>query len=333
MTLAPVLAETTTSMMRALSVLAMAASPAIAFEAGLPIVCILGEDCFLQQYVDRDRGPGIEDYTCGAQTYDGHEGIDIRIRSTADVQKHVAVVAVAPGLVVGVRDGMRDNLVRTNKDRAAVSDHECGNGVRIDHGEGWHTQYCHLRQGSVLVRKGQQVVAGTKLGEVGYSGDAAFPHVHLQVTKNGMVVDPFLPDLTAPCANEGKPLWSASALVALAYRPGAVLALGFTDRAVTLEELEAGEPLAAPSRQTPIVAYMWAINLQGGDVIDVKVAYAGKTVAENSEKLERNKAQFMLFVGKKPPPGGWLEGTYTCTVEVIRDGKPALKASRTMEVK
>jgi hypothetical protein len=317
---------------RAFLVLVLTSGPAVAFELDLPIGCRLGEDCFLQQYVDRDRGPGTADYACGAQTYDGHKGTDIRIRTTADAEKHVAVLAAAPGLVVGLRDGMRDHLVRSKEDRAAVADHQCGNGVRIDHGEGWHTQYCHLRQGSVRVKKGQQVAAGTKLGEVGYSGDAAFPHVHLQVTKNEIVVDPFLPDLTAPCGG-GKPLWSASTLAALAYRPGILLAAGFTDRAVTLKELEAGAPLAAPSRHTPVVAYMWAINLQKGDVVAIEVRYGGKVVVVSSERLERNKAQLMLFAGKKPPPGGWLEGTYTSSVEVIRDGKPVVKGSQTMALK
>jgi hypothetical protein len=228
---------------------------------------------------------------------------------------------------------MRDHLVRTEEDRAAVAEHECGNGVRIDHGQGWQTQYCHLRQDSVRVKTGQQVAAGTKLGDVGYSGDAAFPHVHLQVTKNGSIVDPFLPDLTASCGSGGKSLWSASAFAALAYRPGTLLAVGFADRAVTLEELEAGASLAAPSRHTPVVAYMWAINLQKGDVVEFEVIYGGKVVVESSERLERNKAQFMLFAGKTPPPDGWLEGTYTSAVEVFRDGKLVVKGSQTMALK
>ena len=321
------------ALLRALLVLVLTSGPAVALELGLPIACTIGEDCFLQQYVDRDRGPGIEDYTCGAQTYDGHKGTDIRIRTTADVQKSIAVLAAAPGVVAGLRDGLRDHLVRTEEDRAAVADHECGNGVRLDHGQGWQTQYCHLRQGSLRVMKGQQVAAGTKLGEVGYSGDATFPHVHLQVTKDGSIVDPFLPDLTASCERGGKPLWSASVLAALSYQPVTLLAIGLTDRAITLGELEAGAPLIAPSRNTSVVAYMWAINLQKGDVVDIELRHGGNVVVKNSERAERNKAQFMLFAGKKPPPGGWAEGTYTSAVQVIREGKPVLKGSQTMAVK
>lgn len=306
---------------------------ALSLELRLPILCTLDEDCFLQQHVDRDPGPTAVDYTCGTQTYDGHKGTDIRIRTTADVQKSVAVLAAAAGIVVGVRDGMRDHLVRSEKDRAAVAGHECGNGVRIDHGEGWQTQYCHLRQGSVRVKKGQQVDAGANLGEVGYSGDATFPHVHFQVTKDGTVVDPFLPDKTAPCGGAGRSLWSEAAFAALAYQPAALLAVGLTDKVITLEELERGTPLAAPRRDTPIIAYMWAINLKKGDVVQVEVTYGGNVVVENFERVERNKAQLMLFAGEKPPLGGWAEGTYTSAVKVIRDDKPVLKGSQTTAVK
>jgi hypothetical protein len=320
-------------LIRALSVLILAAGPAVALEFRLPIDCKLGEVCFIQQYVDRDRGPGVEDYSCGAQTYDGHKGTDIRIRSTADVEKRVAVLASAPGIVVGRRDGIPDHLVRTDADRAAVANHECGNGVRIDHGQGWQTQYCHLRQGSIRVKKGQQVAAGTKLGEVGYSGDATFPHMHLQVSKYAKVVDPFLPDLTAPCGSGRRPLWSASASSALAYQRGTLLVIGFTDHAITLEELVAGPPLAEPSRETPVVAYLWAINLREGDVVDVEITYGGKVVVKNSERLKRNKAQFMLFAGKKAPSDGWLQGTYVAAAKVIRDGRPVFKGSQTTVVK
>lgn len=320
-------------LIRALSILVLTAVSAVALELNLPIDCKLGEDCFVQQYVDRDRGPGVEDYTCGAQTYDGHKGTDIRIRTIADVQKHVAVLASAPGIVVGRRDGVRDHLVRTDEDRTAVAGHECGNGVRIDHGQGWQTQYCHLRQGSVRVKKGQQVVAGTKLGEVGYSGDATFPHMHLQVSKDGKVVDPFLPDPMTPCGTGRGVLWSASASSTLAYQRGALLAIGLTDHVITLDELEAGTPLASPSRETPVIAYMWAINLQKGDVVDVEITYGGKVVVKNSESLDRNKAQLMLFTGKKAPPGGWLEGTYASEAQVTRGGEPVFKGSQTTVMK
>lgn len=309
---------------RAAIVLALTAAPASAFEIGLPVACDLGVDCFLQNYVDRDEGPRMRDYACGAQTYDGHDGTDIRLRSTADVAKGVPVLAVAPGVVIGIRDGVPDRLVRTEEDRVAVGVQECGNGVRIDHGDGWQTQVCHMRQGSVVAKTGDRVETGTKLGEVGYSGAAAFPHVHLSVDKDGETVDPFIAERDAACGASGPRLWSPAVLDGLAYREGVVLALGLVDGPVTLEALEEGAAPAAPASDTPAVAYVWAINLLKGDRLEVALRKDGETVAENAVTLERNKAQYLLFAGKKAPEGGWPKGSYTAEMTVTRDGRAAI---------
>src|SRR3990170_8389893 len=92
-------------------VIFLGSAPAFALELSQPIDCTPGTDCFIQQYVDRDEGPGAQDYACGAETYDGHKGTDIRLRTTADVAKGVAVLATAPGVVAGLRDGMADHLL------------------------------------------------------------------------------------------------------------------------------------------------------------------------------------------------------------------------------
>ena len=70
----------------------------------------------------------------------------------------------------------------------------------IEHGEGWTTQYCHMRQGSVRVRKGDRVAAGAPLGFVGLSGGSEFPHLHIVARHDDRVVDPFTgSEMTAGC--------------------------------------------------------------------------------------------------------------------------------------
>ena len=69
--------------------------------------------------------------------------------------------------------------------RTTSRDRNCGNGVVIRHADGWETQYCHLRRGSVQVAEGDRVEAGEPLGLVGMSGEANFPHVHLSVRRDG----------------------------------------------------------------------------------------------------------------------------------------------------
>ncbi len=152
--------------------LALVAGPVGAADSprfALPIDCVPGATCFVQNYVDHDPSSAWRDYACGARSYDGHDGTDFRVPSMAAVRTGVAVLAAADGVVAGTRDGMPDGSIRENG-KEAVKDRECGNGLVLRHADGWETQYCHLAQGSVAVRRGQTVRAGARLGSVGLSG-------------------------------------------------------------------------------------------------------------------------------------------------------------------
>lgn len=65
----------------------------------------------------------------------------------------------------------------------SVVDSACGRYVVVDHGGGWTTRYCHLRD--VFVTEGQSVTKGTEIGTVGYTGDAYEPHVAFQIRDGG----------------------------------------------------------------------------------------------------------------------------------------------------
>jgi hypothetical protein len=41
-----------------------------------PIDCSLGDDCYIQQYVDHTDGEGVSDFRCSSLSYDGHKGTD-----------------------------------------------------------------------------------------------------------------------------------------------------------------------------------------------------------------------------------------------------------------
>ena len=128
----------------------------------------------------------------------------------------------------------------------AVKDRECGNGVLIDHADGWATQYCHMKKGSIRVDEGDTVATGTPLGEVGLSGMTEFPHVHFTVYKDDTEVDPFALEPATPSSactfagDEGTSIWTPEAKAALAYRPAFVLNAGFADAAVEMEQVEFG---------------------------------------------------------------------------------------------
>ena len=155
----------------------------------------------------------------------------------------------ADGTVKGMRDGVADIFFKKAKPQD-VAGRECGNGVIIDHGGGWETQYCHMKQGSVHVAKGQTVKRGDQLGEVGFSGMADFAHVHLTVRHDGKVVDPFLPDsVGGACLREasGPGLWEPAAAAAFPYKNGELIDCRFRRRAARRQRARDRPPKCRPA--------------------------------------------------------------------------------------
>lgn len=63
-----------------------------------------------------------------------------------------------------------------------------GNVVMIQHSNGLVTLYAHLR--SIQVVAGQYVSQGQQIGLIGSTGNSSGPHLHFEVRKNGVRVDP-----------------------------------------------------------------------------------------------------------------------------------------------
>ena len=63
-----------------------------------------------------------------------------------------------------------------------------GNVVVLDHGNGVRTRYAHMRK--FVVKNGERVRQGQKIGEVGSTGLSTGPHLHFEVWKNGKPVNP-----------------------------------------------------------------------------------------------------------------------------------------------
>jgi hypothetical protein len=72
-----------------------------------------------------------------------------------------------------------------------------GNHVVLDHGYGYKTLYGHMMK--FVVKPGQRVKRGQLIGFVGSTGLSTAPHVHYEVIKNGVKMDPinyYYSDLT-----------------------------------------------------------------------------------------------------------------------------------------
>lgn len=94
-----------------------------------------------------------------------HAGVDL------DVDYGDPVRAAAAGTVI-----------------AAALDGGYGLKVDIDHGNGYHTWYCHLSR--VEVKPGDYVAKGEHIAEVGSTGESTGPHLHYQIMLAGHAVDP-----------------------------------------------------------------------------------------------------------------------------------------------
>jgi len=96
---------------------------------------------------------------------------------------------------------------------------------------------------------------------------------------------------------------------ALAYKAGAVLNTGFAPAAVTMEAVEAGGVPGAAAA-SPLVAYARLIELDAGDSIELTLYDPrGDVLAQTKvAPLATGKAQYLTYVGKKAPAGGWPRG-------------------------
>jgi len=60
--------------------------------------------------------------------------------------------------------------------------------VTIDHGDGYESQYLHMRE--YIVKKGQVVIAGQVIGYCGSTGASTGPHLDFRIFHNGEAVNP-----------------------------------------------------------------------------------------------------------------------------------------------
>ncbi|HEY6892580.1 MAG TPA: M23 family metallopeptidase [Rhodanobacteraceae bacterium] len=146
-------------------------------------------------FVDHDaRFPGfLEDYTCGARTYDldsgyNHAGTDYYLWPYPWLMmdsEAVRIVAAAPGVILEKIDG--------NFDRdCAIAGNGGFNAVFVRQDDGLTASYLHMKNGSQTAKAvGDRVDAGEFLGLVGSSGPSSLPHLHFELRDAANnVVDP-----------------------------------------------------------------------------------------------------------------------------------------------
>lgn len=283
----------------------------------LPLNCQLNQDCFVQNYFDHDTGKGAQDYTCGSETNHGQNGTDLRVPDLSP-SRDLTVRAAAVGRVLRARDGMPDVSVRKTGE-TGVAGKECGNGLVIDHGGSWQTQYCHLAKGSVAVHPGDLVFAGQRVGRVGMSGMTEFPHVHVTVNFEGKPIDPFAFGWDAGRCGSGEVLWDLPQ--GRAYQTDFVINAGFATDRVTIDDIQSGilEQTSFTSSSPALLAVVLAGGLSRGSVLELTLVGpdGGSLATKSVGPLAGPMAQYWMAIGKRRPDSGWPSGVYRATFRMI----------------
>ncbi|WP_053955056.1 peptidoglycan DD-metalloendopeptidase family protein [Inediibacterium massiliense] len=96
-------------------------------------------------------------------------------------RKHTGIDLAAPiGTPVSAADGGKVVFAGTKSGY--------GKCIILEHGSGTQTYYAH--NSKLLVSVGQKVYKGQKIAEVGNTGRSTGPHLHFEVRKNGVPVNP-----------------------------------------------------------------------------------------------------------------------------------------------
>lgn len=329
------------------------------FKMQMPLECNYGTDCFIQNYVDVDNTNLAKDYKCGNNTYDKHTGTDIRLIDIPQMERGVNVLAVNNGVVTGVRNDdptefkyyqyRQLNKFETNPIDSKLA---CGNKIEIKHTNGYRTQYCHLKAGSILVKPGDIVTKGQILGKVGMSGQSEFPHLHIGVYKDGIMlnktfaaIDPF----TSWAVSENKnyscdinhdtTLWDSNTYSNLKYIDGHILSMHLSDKKPNIQFADGSidtnkqkEFIDQARRNLAFrediltkeskYIFLWAefMSIKANDIITFTIENQNGLIVNYVNTLKTNMAQYFAYTGRELK-ASLTSGNYQVKVVLTRDGK------------
>jgi murein DD-endopeptidase MepM/ murein hydrolase activator NlpD len=92
------------------------------------------------------------------------------------------------GIDIAANEGTPVRSIGKGLVKTIGNDPTYGLVIIIDHGSGLETVYAH--NSKVLVKEGYPVLSGTKISEVGSTGNSNGPHLHFEVRKDGVTVNP-----------------------------------------------------------------------------------------------------------------------------------------------
>lgn len=140
-----------------------------------------------------------------------YEEISNKMKSNEKLFESIPAIMPTKGLYISTKFGMRMHPIlkiwrrhpgidfvanvgtpvyATGKGKVVYVGRRGGYGleVEIDHGFGYKTRYAHLSK--LLVKKGQLVNRGDLIAKTGNSGLSTGPHLHYEVSHNGVKLNP-----------------------------------------------------------------------------------------------------------------------------------------------
>jgi len=93
-----------------------------------------------------------------------------------------AVLSPADGIIQEIVDHIPDNEIGTMN-----LAQNWGNTIIIKHHDGLYSSLSHLKTGSIIVKKGEQVKQEQTLAHVGNSGRSPYPHLHFQIQETPFI--------------------------------------------------------------------------------------------------------------------------------------------------
>lgn len=287
------------------------------FKLLFPVKCDLGKSCWILNYMDAaGNDVRAQDFMCGPRTYNTHTGIDIAVRDLITAQNGVDVIAPADGRVVYARSDSIDQIYVPGTQVSF-----CGNGLVILHDSGWETRYCHLKEKSLTVQRGDTIKAGDKIAEIGLSGATSWPHLAFSVLRNGKFYDPFTGRLGMEgCGLTPRPLWTDAGNYP--YHAFSIFNLGFSEEAPDREKIDLG--IAAKPRQLAAgvqALHFWAyaFGMQPGDIVKLTITGPdGQELASDRLTMETAETKSFFTVSHDRGNGLFEPGVYTGLITLER---------------
>ena len=300
---------------------------------GLPVLCDIGKTCFIGRYVDHSivTHPA-QDYTCGTMSAKGYAATDFNVIYGAEHSAPSAVLAAADGTVKAVRRHLHDMVRNDFRHLVVPAGMEAGNSVIIDHGNGWETQYNHLKFGAITVSENMTVKAGDKIAEMGSSGMTKAPKLGFVVRHNGNVIDPFVGDIMHyGCQEETKSVWLPEAKAELAYQETGVTRLGFTEQLPTVQAIRGGLKMPAVRDTAPEGLVFWvnSFGVYHNDVVHMRITDpTGQIFSEHEEVIRADYPQYLAYTGRKINTGRVTPGVYVAEFLLERGHRVVLNEKR-----